>query len=85
MNVLVFCDQSPCPWSASNTHATPAGQVRSQHFFEAAGVVAELRASLERTYGQVLDMRGAVQAVDGDVVQASATVQVRDRSCRQTG
>ncbi len=54
-------------------------QVRSQHFFEAAGVVAELRASLERTYGQVLDMRGAVQAVDGDVVQASATVQARDK------
>jgi hypothetical protein len=50
--------------------------VRSEHFFEAAGVVAELRASLARTHGQVLDMRAAVRAVDGDVVQAAATVQV---------
>ena len=53
------------------------GQVRSEHFFEAAGVVAELRASLARTHGQVLDMRAAVRAVDRDVVQAAATVQVR--------
>ena len=51
-------------------------QVRSQHFFEAASVVAELRASLARTYEQVLDMRGAVRAVDRDVVQAADTVQV---------
>ena len=61
-----------------------AAQVRSQHFFEAAGVVAELRASLARTYEQVLDMRAAVRAVDRDVVQAARPPSRRVPSCPLT-
>ena len=51
--------------------------VRSDNFFEAAGVVADLRSSLGRTYQQVLQLRAGVAAVDADVVLASDTVQVR--------
>ena len=50
--------------------------VRSDNFFEAASVVEDLRASLMRTYQQVVQLRAVIAAVNMDVVLASKTVQV---------
>lgn len=58
------------------THLLREIAVRSDNFFEAASVVADLRASLLRTYQQVVGLRSTVAAVDADVVHAADTVQV---------
>ena len=58
------------------THLLREIAVRSDNFFEAASVVADLRACLLRTYQQVVGLRSTVAAVDADVVHAADTVQV---------
>ena len=58
------------------THLLKEIAVRSDNFFEAASVVADLRVSLSRTYQQVVGLRATIAAVNADVVRASDAVQV---------